>query len=259
MTNRRALLAALSFPAWAGAASAQVAPAAGQDTSAPRAGAPVETLDRTASADETGSDWEYEVNIDLASDSVFRGVDQTNRRLAGMADVSASYKSVYLGVATANIDYRPFGDRRTDQEIDGYIGYKDEAFGYTYDVGVIYYGYLHQPGGIDYVEGYLRGARQIGPLKLGAAFYAASSSGVEGRGGVYAEGEAAYRIGRKWTVSGAVGHGTDASDYLNWNIGAAYAVTKFVSADLRYSDTDVHNLGRAYGSRLIASLKVRFP
>ena len=161
------------------------------------------------------SDFEYEVEIDAASDYVFRGIDQTDHRLAGLFDASVSWKSFYVGVLTTNIDYRPFGDRSTNQEMDGYAGYTDEAFGFVYDVGAISYNYLNQPGGLNYVEEYVHGSRQIGPVRLGIELYFDPGGKRARRGDFYGEGQVSWRLAPKWTVAGAVGHGSGQSDYLN--------------------------------------------
>lgn len=212
----------------------------------------------SAKSERPKSDFEYEVEFDVASDYVFRGIDQTNRQPAGFLDASVSWKSAYVGVSTSNINYRPFGDRRTNQEVDAYAGYKDEAFGFGYDVGVISYNYINQPGGLNYVEGYGRLSREIGPVRLGLELNFKPDTTRPRRGDFYGEGQASWQLTRRWTVAGAVGRGSGQSNYLNWNIGLAYALTRKVSLDLRYSDTDAHSLGPAYDGRVIASVKVRF-
>jgi opacity protein-like surface antigen len=47
-------------------------------------------------------------------------------------------------------------------------------------------------------------------------------------------------------------------DHTTWNAGATYAVTKHVALDLRYADTNEHDLGKTYGSHFVASIKASF-
>ncbi len=263
MSVRVTMLAASGWAALAGAAAAQATPQAQSSGAQPRAPTPKVSADGAPdpirSSDADGSDFSFEFSAEALTDYVFRGQDQTNRRPAGLIDASLDYKSAYFGVSASNIDYAPLGDRKTDAEVDAFGGYKDEAFGFTYDVGLIYYGYISQPGGEDYFEGYIRGSRAIGPFKAGLSFYFSPAYSRANGGGVYGEGNLSYDLTRSWTVSGAVGRGSSDYDYLNWNIGVSYALTRRVLLDLRYSDTDAHDRGRAYGDRVVASIKLRLP
>jgi opacity protein-like surface antigen len=45
---------------------------------------------------------------------------------------------------------------------------------------------------------------------------------------------------------------------MNWNAGATYAFTKHVALDLRYADTDEHDLGKTYHSHFTAAIKASF-
>ena len=148
------------------------------------------------------SDFEYEVELEAASDYVFRGIDQTFNRPAGFLDANISWKSFYIGGSTSNINYRAFGDRKTNQEVDAYAGYTDEAFGFGYDVGVISYNYLNQPGGLNYVEGYIHGSRAIGPLRFELELNFDPNATRPRRGDIYGEGKVSWRITPKWMLEG---------------------------------------------------------
>ena len=43
-----------------------------------------------------------------------------------------------------------------------------------------------------------------------------------------------------------------------WNAGVNYALTKHIALDVRYYDTNEHDLGRTYGSHYVAALKAAF-
>jgi hypothetical protein len=47
-------------------------------------------------------------------------------------------------------------------------------------------------------------------------------------------------------------------DYTGWNVGAAYALTKITSLDLRWHGTDADDEGRQYEDALVASVVVIF-
>jgi long-subunit fatty acid transport protein len=70
----------------------------------------------------------------------------------------------------------------------------------------------------------------------------------------------AYRITPKFSISGAVGEREEEglTSQMNWNAGATYAFTKHVALDLRYADTDEHDLGKTYHSHVTAAIKASF-
>jgi uncharacterized protein (TIGR02001 family) len=257
--------------------------AAAQTPAAPAAQTPpadVDPLDRPADlhppGTQTASDFTYSVNAGVASDYVFRGVDQS-RGVEGFGGVDLSYKQFYAGAWTSNVDFRRFGDRRTYDETDAYAGWRPSFQGFDLDLGAIYYGYLGQPGNVDYAEAYLKVARSIGPLSGAAAIYASPAYPGAANGGYYAEGKAAYAVTPKLTLSGIVGHkqvdlskafagcvaqtclSANGATYTTWNLGAAYAVTGHVSIDLRYWDTDEHRYGSAFSDKLVISARAAFP
>jgi uncharacterized protein (TIGR02001 family) len=48
------------------------------------------------------------------------------------------------------------------------------------------------------------------------------------------------------------------SDYVAWNLGVKRALTDAVSADLRWYDTDGHDIGETYEGRLVGALTYAF-
>jgi uncharacterized protein (TIGR02001 family) len=99
----------------------------------------------------------------------------------------------------------------------------------------------------------------FGPATLGAALYYSPNYFGSHRDDVYVEGRGAYKMTPKLTVSAAAGRQSDGlADHTTWNAGATYAFTKHVALDLRYADTDEHDLGKTYGSHFTASVTGSF-
>ena len=197
-------------------------------------------------------------NIGVTSDYVFRGFSQTNEDPAVQGGVDLTIgSSFYAGVWASNVD---FGDN-TDAEIDVYGGFRGEASGFNYDVGLVTY--LYAPGAngdYDYVE--LKGAvsRAIGPVTAGAAVYFSPDFFGADKDATYIEGNAAFTPVTGLTLSGAVGKQflSVSTDYTTWNLGGTYAFAGTpLALDVRYYDTDVDNVAIADG-RVVATLKATF-
>lgn len=198
-------------------------------------------------------------NIGAASDYVFRGVSQTdeNPQIYGGADLSSGI--FYAGVWASNVD---FGDS-TDAEIDGYVGITPSAGPVSLDFAAIYYGYVNAPGGSDYGYWEFKAAGTVpaGPAEVGAAvYYSPEFFGGTGEA-LYYEVNGSFPIGEKVSVSGALGHQEfdGPGDYNTWNLGVGFALNDHIGLDLRYHDTDEHNLLGAIGeSRVAVGLKAEF-
>ncbi|HEV7352847.1 MAG TPA: TorF family putative porin [Brevundimonas sp.] len=205
----------------------------------------------------SAQDPEVAFNIGVTSDYVFRGFSQTDEGVAFQGGVDATLGSFYVGAWASNVE---FGDD-TDGEIDLYGGYRTEAAGYALDFGIVGYFYPGEPGAADYTYYELKAAasRAVGPATIGAVvFYSPDFFGTADEEAVYYEGNIAFAVSDKWSVSAALGHqALDVSDdYTTWNIGAGYALTDEAVLDFRYHDTDVDT--PLSEDRFVASLKIGF-
>ncbi|WP_421736965.1 TorF family putative porin [Caulobacter sp.] len=200
-------------------------------------------------------------NVGVASDYVFRGVSNTQEDPQIFGGVDATYGIGYAGVWASNVD---FGADDPTAEIDLYAGVKPVVAGTNLDLGVIYYGYVDDkgmtPGSFSYVELKAAASRAFGPATLGVAGYYSPEFPGKGGNAFYYEVNGSVPVAEKLSVSAALGHQEikNYGDYNTWNIGATYAITSQLAADLRYSDTDEHGYGKIYGDRVTVSLKAAF-
>jgi uncharacterized protein (TIGR02001 family) len=199
-------------------------------------------------------------NVGVTSDYVFRGVSQTMEDPAIQGGVDATYGIGYAGVWASNVD---FGTDDPSAEIDLYGGIRPTVGDTSLDFGVLYYGYRKDkgaPGSVSYFELKAAASRAVGPATLGAAVYYSPEYTGDGGSATYFEGNAAVPIAPKFTLSGALGRQQikNYKDYTTWNVGVAYALTDHLSADLRYHDTDGHEIFKTYDSRVVVSLKAAF-
>ena len=197
-------------------------------------------------------------NIGVASDYAFRGVSQTDESVQVFGGVDFSQSVFYAGAWVSNVD---FGDG-TDAEFDLYAGVKPVAGPVTFDLGLIYYGYINEPSGADWAPWEAKAAASVpaGPFTLGAAaYYSPDYTGVGTDDSLYLEANAAVSPADKWTVTAAYGNQSVDTplgdyDYNTWNLGVGYAFTDKVSGDLRYHDSDIDACSIC-DSRVVVTLK----
>ena len=74
------------------------------------------------------------------------------------------------------------------------------------------------------------------------------------------EAQATFKLtsADKLSVAYGVRRVDNGSDYNAWNIGVKHKFTPAVAGDLRWYDTDEHDLGSRYEGRLVASLSYSF-
>lgn len=200
----------------------------------------------------------FAFNIGANSDYVFRGFSQTDEDPSVFGGVDATMGIGYAGVWVSNVD---FGNG-TDAEFDLYAGIKPTAGPVTFDLGVIYYGYIDQPSGSneDYWEGKVAASVPAGPATLGVAvYYSPEFFGKTGEAWYYEANAAVAIPDTKFSLSGAVGRQEvdKAVDYTTWNAGVGFALTDHVSLDLRYWDTNLSDAvsGGLADTRVVAGLK----
>ncbi|HJW02246.1 MAG TPA: TorF family putative porin [Azospira sp.] len=210
----------------------------------------------------------FTANVGLASEYIYRGIGQTNRKPAIQGGFDYSHASgLYAGVWASNISW--LSDASADVsapiEIDIYGGYKNTFAGgdWNYDVGVLTYNYpMNKKNGVsvvnpDTTEVY--GA--IGWKWLTAKYSHVVSSHIFGwaaanttsgdtRGSGYLELNAAYDLGDGWGVNGHVGHQkikdfSDAS-YSDYKLGVTKDVG-FGTVGVAYWNTNAKgNVGEPY-------------
>lgn len=166
-------------------------------------------------------------NIGVTNDYVWRGVSQTDEKVAFQGGVDYTNGIFYAGAWASNVDF----GTDADMEIDVYAGVKPTLGTFNFDIGVLAYTYP-QEDDLNFEEVKLGVSHALGKGTIGAAAYFNTDDNFED----YFEVNAAYPLTEKFSVSGAYG---DYGTYNTWNIGGAYAVTSNFAVDLRYHDTDV--------------------
>lgn len=212
-------------------------------------------------------------NVGVATDYLFRGIDQTTAFSEGQAFAGADVTSgsLYGGVWVSNTGAHV----AQFFEYDLYGGWKPTYGDVTFDLGFIYYGYTDTDDTVGFDESELstyelKAAASVaaGGVTWGAGIYwtpnfSGDADTLDDNGGFYYEASAAYTFSNTATLTGAVGlvevddYAVDS--YTTWNVGVTYPVTEAFSIDARYIGTDDDALAfGGNGDTLVGTLKVTF-
>ena len=166
-------------------------------------------------------------NVALTSNYKFRGQDQGNNKPALQGGFDFSANGFYVGNWNSSIGFTDSG-----LEMDFYGGYKGEAAGLGYDVGVLQYYYPQKDKAVNFDTTELYGAVSFSIL---TAKYSHTVSkkyfgGANGRNTGYLDLSANYEIAKGVFLNGHVGY-TNLSDDINdagspdfadYKVGATY-------------------------------------
>ena len=206
----------------------------------------------------TASAQDVSFNLTATSDYVWRGVSQSDEDFAIQGGADFESGIFYAGTWASTVD---FGDD-TDAEWDIYLGVAPSAGGFDWDFGVTHYMYMGDADGSDYdfTEASAAVSRAIGAVTYGLKVaYSPDFFGAEDDA-TYLEANFELEPAPQWSVSGAVGQQwvDSGADYLGWNLGVGYAFNDVFGLDLRYHDTNEHDWGDIYDSRVVVSLTAGF-
>ncbi len=213
-------------------------------------------------------------NVGIATDYIFRGIDQTTAFSEGQAfgGVDVTDGSFYAGAWVSNT-----GPHVAQFfEYDLYAGWKPTLGPVALDLGFIYYGYTDTDDTVGFDESdssnyelKVAGSIPANGATLGAAIYwtpnfAGDNDGSDDNAGFYYEVNAAYTFSNSAALSGAIG-AVEVDDfaidgYTTWNVGVTYPITEQVSIDARYigTDDDATTGFGGNGDTLVGTLKLTF-
>ncbi|MFZ2982144.1 MULTISPECIES: TorF family putative porin [unclassified Sphingobium] len=218
-------------------------------------------------------------SVGIVSDYRFRGVSQSDEKLAIQGGFTVSHESgLYVATWGSNLSgWGTFGG--SNMELDLVAGYKMPLAGGALDIGATWYMY---PGGFDntdFIEPYVKLSGTAGPLNLlaGVAYapkqealgnwYLNGTSAAAGvydvpgdkNDNLYLWGDASAGVPNTGlTVKGHIGYSNGNSglgpfatsvaptgEYWDWMVGADYALGP-VTLGVAYVDTDISKGESAY-------------
>jgi uncharacterized protein (TIGR02001 family) len=202
---------------------------------------------------------DWTVQVGAATDYISKGISKSDEKAQGWGRVEwAGPEDFYAGAFATNADL----SAGADAEIQLYGGWRPEALGYEWDLGLVYKTFPGTRADLtdDMIE--LKGevARAIGPVKGRLHVDWSPDNYGSAKQALWVEGRLGYAVARKTEVSVGLGRREqeNGADYTAWNIGVKQKLTDKLSGDLRWYDTNGHEFGDVYDGRLVAAITATF-
>ncbi|GFZ86697.1 MULTISPECIES: TorF family putative porin [Sphingobium] len=213
--------------------------------------------------DEPTPDLTVTGNAAVVTDYRFRGISQTNKKIALQGGLTITHSSgFYVSAWGSSID--DYVANGSDQELDLIGGYSTTIGAATIDVGVLYYYYPgNAEANTDFVEPYASVKGTFGPAtaKLTVNYAPKAKALTVGNGkedNLYVAGDLSTSIpNTPLGLSAHLGHSfgpsylTIGKEYTDWNIGATYT-WNHLTLGVSYVDTNKslyspagHNISKA--------------
>lgn len=192
--------------------------------------------------------------LGLASQYTGKGLGKSDGdpAVSGEVEIEANgfYASVFASTAA--------NSQGADSEIVSSLGYQFEAASVDFDVSLVNRDLPGTRAGVDanYNELQADLSRGFGKVSTRLRINWTEDGYGATREAWWTELQGAYALDSKTKASVALGsrraHG--GADYTAWNAGVKRKLTDNLALDLRWYDTDEHDLGEPYEGRLVAAL-----
>ena len=207
-----------------------------------------------AHAAEPELSWE----VGVATENVAKGLGKSGGDPSVSGAVGASLGAFYAEFSGSTVEL----GGGADSELVTTVGYAPEFGGFEFDFSAMHKVFTGTVAGYDnrFMEYQADVSRDLGPagVRLRVNYTPDGSGSMEDAWWVEAQGS--YALGARTRASVAVGEriSDTSAEYTAWNAGVKHKLTPQLAADLRWYDTDQHDLGERYEGRLVGALTYAF-
>jgi uncharacterized protein (TIGR02001 family) len=197
--------------------------------------------------------------VGVASEYVGKGLGKSNEDPAVFGSVRWQTNGFYANGFFSQAD----SSRGADAEVIIAAGYERDFGDWGLDAQVMHRQLTGETNGVDssYVEFQADLSRDLTD-RLSARMRVNYSPDGYGAADTawWSEAQTTFKLTSKDKLSAAYGlrRVENGTDYDAWNIGVKHKFTPAISGDLRWYDTDGHDLGSRYDGRLVASVSLSF-
>lgn len=197
--------------------------------------------------------------IGVASEYIGKGLGKSDEEPAAFGSVRWQTNGVYA----VGFISQAASNKGADAEVIATVGYERDIGDWGVDVQVMHRQMTREINGVD--SGYfeIQGdvSRELTD-RLSARMRINYSPDTYGAGDAawWSEAQATVKLTSNDKLSMAYGarRTANGSDYDAWNVGVKHKFTSAIAGDLRWYDTDGHDLGGRFKGRRVASLSYSF-
>lgn len=200
----------------------------------------------------------FSLDVGVASQYVGKGLGKSDEEVAPFAKAEIGYGQAYANLFVSSAS----GSQGFDSEIVTTLGWRPEAAGFALDVAAINRELPGARAGVDsnFWEYQADAARKLGPVAARLRVNYTADGFAATKEAWWVELQGTVAVGAKTKASAAVAERSadGGADYKAWNLGMKHKLADAFAIDLRWYDTDSHELGDNYDGRLVAAATYSF-
>lgn len=198
------------------------------------------------------------VDVGVASQYVGKGLGKSGGDIAPFAKIEVEHNALYANLFVSSAS----GAQGFDSEIITMAGWRPQAAGFAFDLGVMNRELPGTRAGVDsnYWEYQADASRKLGPVATRLRVNYSPDGFAATKEAWWVELQGAVSAGPRTKASAAIADRSadGGADYRAWNAGVKHKLTDALALDLRWYDTDSHELGDNYDGRLVAAATYSF-
>ena len=200
----------------------------------------------------------FSLDVGVASQYVGKGLGKSDEEVAPFAKAEIGYGQAYANLFVSSAS----GSQGFDSEIVTTLGWRPEAAGFAFDVAAINRELPGARAGVDsnFWEYQADAARKLGPVATRLRVNYTADGFAATKEAWWVELQGTVAVGAKTKASAAVAERSadGGADYRAWNLGMKHKLADAFAIDLRWYDTDSHELGDNYDGRFVAAATYSF-
>ncbi|ADL00430.1 TorF family putative porin [Brevundimonas subvibrioides] len=197
--------------------------------------------------------------VGIASQYIGKGLGKSDEEPAVFGSVRWSANGFYVSA----FESEAASSKGANAEVIATAGYATDIQDWGIDVQVMHRQMIGETNGVD--SGYVEFQ---GDISRDLTDHISARMRVNYSADTYGSGEAAWwseaqaslklTSTDKLSIAYGIRRVDNGSDYNAWNIGVKHKFSPAIAGDLRWYDTDEHDLGSRYEGRLVASISYSF-
>ena len=200
----------------------------------------------------------FGLDVGVASQYVGKGLGKSDEEVAPFAKAEVGYGQAYANLFVSSAS----GAQGFDSEVVTTFGWRPQAVGFSFDLAAINRELPGARTGVDsnFWEYQADASRKLGAVGTRLRVNYTADGFAATKEAWWVELQGTVSVGPKTKASAAIADRSadGGADYNAWNIGVKHKLVEALAVDLRWYDTDSHELGDNYDGRFVAAATYSF-